>query len=476
MASRGRASSGRLSSIGGKGRSSTRVTFHNGVHTIGGTIVEVAYGDARILFDFGSEFNPAACVHPTTLQGLIEAHLAPDLPGVYDPRLPGARPAGAGDRFEHEAVFISHAHLDHTIMLNFINPDIPLYMSSITKSVVEAMNMHGDFLFSRYGWNDVQGDDESGLGDAPRGNVSSSDVPCSATRPILAVDFGSTIRVGQIAVTVLPIDHDAYGAAGFIIDTPDYRIAYTGDVRFHGYRQEQTLRFIASARGADMLITEGVCVSNFEHNAPDEPTGSELDVIRGFSRVQESNPHRQITFDYYPTNLERIRQIVETSPRTVVLTAMGAAVVQETLGLSVPYYRLGDEREYPLPHSLEVPAEDLFADAGSYLWELGNAARRRLTDLRPGGVCIHSGATPLGTYDPAYAPFCQRFADAGIRLESINCSGHMATPDLWRLIAQIRPRLLCPVHTLRPDRFENPFGELMLPHKGQTVQPLGGKE
>ena len=463
--------------------SATSVTFHNGVHTIGGTIVEVRYGDSHILFDFGSEFNPAAATHPTTLEGLIEAQLAPKLPGIYDPRLQGATP-GDGS-FAHEAVFISHAHLDHTIMLNFINPDVPLYMSSTTKSVVEAMNMHGDFLFPGYAFpgdaasdRHAEFDDQVGRGGfavQPSGRTVSPD-PAGPTRPIAPVDFGSTVRVGDISVTVLPVDHDAYGAAGFIIDTPDYRIAYTGDVRFHGYLQEQTLRFIEGARGADMLITEGVCVSNFEHNAPDEPMGSELDVIRGFSRIQESNPHSQITFDYYPTNLERIRQIVRTSPRTVVLTATGAAVVQETLGLNVPYYRLDDDRAYPLRPSLEIPVEELFADAGSYLWELGTAARKLIERLQPGGVCIHSGATPLGSYDPAYAPFCKRFADAGIRLESVNCSGHMATPDLWRLIAEIRPRLLCPVHTLRPDRFENPFGELILPQKGQIVHPLGGKE
>ena len=31
----------------------TKITFHNGILTIGGTIIEVVYEDSHIFFDFG---------------------------------------------------------------------------------------------------------------------------------------------------------------------------------------------------------------------------------------------------------------------------------------------------------------------------------------------------------------------------------------------------------------------------------------
>ena len=40
----------------------------------------------------------------------------------------------------------------------------------------------------------------------------------------------------------MPVDHDAYGACGLLIKTPVY-ITYTGDIRLHGYRKEDTLKF-----------------------------------------------------------------------------------------------------------------------------------------------------------------------------------------------------------------------------------------
>ena len=33
----------------------TKITFHSGVLTIGGTIIEIEYEDSHIFFDFGSE-------------------------------------------------------------------------------------------------------------------------------------------------------------------------------------------------------------------------------------------------------------------------------------------------------------------------------------------------------------------------------------------------------------------------------------
>ena len=35
----------------------------------------------------------------------------------------------------------------------------------------------------------------------------------------------------------MPVDHDAYGACGLLIETPEMKIAYSGDLRLHGYRE-----------------------------------------------------------------------------------------------------------------------------------------------------------------------------------------------------------------------------------------------
>ena len=41
------------------------------------------------------------------------------------------------------------------------------------------------------------------------------------------------IKVGEISVEIVPVDHDAYGASALLIRTPDHFITYTGDLRLH---------------------------------------------------------------------------------------------------------------------------------------------------------------------------------------------------------------------------------------------------
>lgn len=55
---------------------------------------------------------------------------------------------------------------------------------------------------------------------------------------IIAAEYKKPIQVGDITMEVWPSDHDAYGATGLIVKTPDKTIAYTGDIRLHGYHPD----------------------------------------------------------------------------------------------------------------------------------------------------------------------------------------------------------------------------------------------
>ena len=65
----------------------TIVTFHSGILTIGGTVIEVAYNNSHIFFDFGTEFRPELDLPDESLITLIDNGLVPELSDVYDPRL-----------------------------------------------------------------------------------------------------------------------------------------------------------------------------------------------------------------------------------------------------------------------------------------------------------------------------------------------------------------------------------------------------
>ena len=183
-------------------------------------------------------------------------------------------------------------------------------------------------------------------------------------------------------------------------------------------------------------------------------------------RLQKENPDRQITFNTYPTNVERLLRIIADSPRKVVLNAQRAHLIKESLNKDYPYYYLPAEQKYSdLDLALEISYTELLADKHKYLWQ----AVSDYDKLQEGGIYIHSNAEPLGDFDPAYKPFVDQFAKKKIKFIALRCSGHADEKELKEIIEGIQPAILVPVHTLHPELEENPFGKRILPKRGQTI-------
>lgn len=426
----------------------TNITFHAGVLTIGGTLIEVAYEDSRIFFDFGSEYNPSLRPQPTTLQELLDAGQVAYVDHIFDPQLPVT---GYGQEventFTNTAVFVSHVHLDHTKIINYLDPKIPCYTLAGTKSLLNTLNINDDFLFPRHDKSDGHN-----------------------TRPIVGLADNEVVMIGEIKITVMPIDHDAYGSCAFLIETPDTKIAYTGDLRIHGYRKNDTFAFCEASKHCDMLMIEGVSVSFNDLDSPvgEKGTVDEPALIAQMHELLTQNPDKQMTFNYYIANVERIMKMIEMSPRTVVLDAYSAYVVKQAMDFDAYYYQL-DDTDYNLDASKAIAFETLLQDTGSFFWQLGPTAIEHIDKLQSGGIYIHSNAQPLGEFDPAYLPFIQKFADLGVEFISISCSGHAHPMDLIQVIDMIEPKILIPIHSLRPEILYNRHGEVLLPEKGQTI-------
>ncbi|GAB2025010.1 MBL fold metallo-hydrolase [Lactovum odontotermitis] len=424
------------------------IIFHAGVLTIGGTVVEIAYQDSHIFFDFGTEFRPELDLPDESLQTLLENRLIPELKDIYDFRFENEYKGLPRPDFTHTAVFLSHAHLDHTRMVNYLDPSIPMYALKATAEVLPVLNQNGDFLIPQPFEDDK-----------------------AFTREIIGIAPYGTVKVGDIEVELAPVDHDAYGACGMIIRVAGRKIAYTGDLRLHGYDPDDTLKFTQLARQADMLIMEGVSISfperEAEENEPVEhPIYSEQDLIDEFVRLQKENSERQITFNGYPANVKRFSQLVKASPRKVVLTQDMALLLKKIFGQETLYYVMpGAERREALNPALEIDYSTLLADKSDYLWQVESDFDK----LQRGGLYIHSDASPLGDFDPHYQPFLDMLSENGIEFVRLACSGHAVPDDLKKIVQLIEPKLLVPIHSYHPERLENPYGDRILPERGQVI-------
>lgn len=268
----------------------------------------------------------------------------------------------------------------------------------------------------------------------------------------------------------MPVDHDAYGACGLLIETPEVKIAYSGDLRLHGYREKDTLNFCKESKNCDVLLIEGVSVSfkEYDDELEEVETINENELIEKINNIVKSNIEKQITFNYYISNIERILNIIKTNPRTVVLSAYNSYVIKEAIGVETYYYQL-DDKDYGLNKNLKIDFEELLNDENKYFWQLDELALKYINKLKKGGVYIHTDATPLGDFDPNFKPFVKNFEDNDIKFNIVKCTGHARPLDLIKIINLISPKLLVPIHSYRPEKLYNENGDILLPKKGQII-------
>lgn len=423
----------------------TKVTYHHGMRTIGGTYIEVEHNGYRIYFDFGSVFNPKISMEGNFLEKAIKNDLIPELNGVYDRNITGQ----LNEDYSKKAVFISHIHLDHTQMINFVDKEIPVYMSNDTNNLLEALNINGEFITNNPNFE--------------------------GTRKLNGVNYDDIVKIGEISVKLIRVDHDGYGACGFIINTPDVKIAYTGDIRFHGYLEKETLNFIEEAKDSDLLIIEGVSVS-FDEKLNDTSDynkkvyDSEIKLLESLDSMINENLNNPIFFNYYETNIERVIKLIEIAKKydkVVVLDAYYANIIKSLLNLDVYYYQTGDN-SYNINSDYNIDINSI--GDNKYIFQLPIENFELLNFVPNNSIYLHIDATPLGEFDISFESFLNKIKKYFNNIFILKCSGHAHPKDLYRIIDEIKPKVLTPIHSFKPEMLYNEYGNRILPDRKQTIK------
>ena len=204
----------------------TTLTFYGGVNEIGGNKILLQDRDVKVFFDFGMSFAlkkqyySPPFLSPKSEKSLQELGILPKIEGIY-----------TGEKSpEIDAVFISHAHMDHSAYISFINRQIPVYCGETTKIILQALSemRRADFEF----------------------NVENITLKPFRT--------GDKIAIDDLEIEPVHVDHSVPGAYGFIIHTTNGAVVYTGDFRAHGAKPEMTSDFVEKAKEAEpvAVVTE----------------------------------------------------------------------------------------------------------------------------------------------------------------------------------------------------------------------------
>jgi ribonuclease J len=462
--------------------SKTFVRFWAGLRTIGGTVITVQHGDAKIVFDFGASYNPASSIldgnvkprRHALLRDNIRLGVLPPVDGLFDAAelrgLPTIRPYDS-QQDAQTAVFVSHLHLDHMLGIGFIPESVPVYMTEASRDLYTRLYEIGD---------GVQG----------------------ANRDYQAIRLNEPVRIGAIEVTALPVDHDIAGACGFHIRTPDGTLFYTGDLRFHGLHPEWTDAAVAKARelGTDVLIIEGTMlrlpdndgtvVEVPENLAPsrEQPAGWPFEAeLAGQVAEQLKKTDGLALFNLSHRHVDRVLAMVsaaEQAGRTAVmepetaflllaLTDCRGFLVYESEGTRL-LLASGEAPRWLLQvaeQSSFVSSNTINQEPSRYLLQNSYANVLELFDLAAsGGIYIHSDGVPLGAFDPAYGKLLAFLERLGVPFVSIRCGGHAPAQHLMHVVDEIDPPTLVPLHSFHPELLKPKSGVQLLPEYGRIYR------
>ena len=250
----------------------TSLTFHGGIHEIGGNKFLVEDKGTKIFLDFGMQMGKlnqyfAEFTQPRILAGmgdLFEFDLLPDVKGIY--RRDHSKHMEYGDH-DHETsvdgVLLTHAHVDHCAYIHYLRHDIPIYCTEASKSIMQGFqDMGGGEQYITYKENFKIYDNTKGGKSRATNDKNREEIE----RDIRIISDSKKFKIDSIEIEPIAIDHSLPGVCGFIIHTSSGTIGYTADIRFHGRRPHESQNFVdrCGKSSIDYLLCEGTRIKNTE--------------------------------------------------------------------------------------------------------------------------------------------------------------------------------------------------------------------
>ena len=393
----------------------TKLHFWGGLDTIGGNILEVRYNNSRVIFDFGRAYDPSDTIltnakgrEASRVADMLKLGLLPKIDGIYSKKDVEDLIPAEEDTFE-TAIFISHLHLDHFGNVDAPAPSVPIYMSNDGKELLLTLMELGEPPFAHK--------------EALRG-----------------MEYEKPVQIGDITVTCYLTDHDVHGSTAMLIETPEIKIAFSGDIRLHGPAPETTRHWMAEMRAktVDYLLMEGTTFF---------PPAPEGEPVKEFVQIYENDLMPMFTerlaetaglgiFNIYHTNIHRLQGILNLN-RTVVLEPATAKIAAKFLP-QAKFLVLGQD----------ITPQEINQNPGQYFLQNSFANVLNLIDYNlEDSLYIHSNGTPLGAFDPNYGSLLAFLQKLGVKYEYIGLSGHGNKEAVLEIIDQVAPKVMVPWHS-----------------------------
>ena len=432
------------------------LTIHRGTHEIGGSCVEITDRDSRIVIDIGmplvkeggGKFNLKEYEH---LKGpeLVRAGVLPDIKGFYE---------WDSKNKPIDGLLISHAHIDHYGFLPYINKNIHCYLGEGTERLIDITSLFFGF------------------------NISID--------KHTFIKSGAPIQVGSFKIIPYLMDHAAFDAYAFLMESGDKKVHYSGDFREHGRKEKAFRWFLHNApKDIDALLLEGTLVGDRK-----EAAKTEDDIEKDFVK-EIKNTSGIVLAVLSGQNIDRIVSLYRAAVRTGrslvvdVYTANVLAELRELAKIPYPSEEFNTMKVF-YPYRLSEKIAKMGRKDMLYRFKASKVAKKEISEnpektvmfvkssMIPDLASIKNidGATVIysmwGGYldEPSMKPFLHFIEKKNMRLTHIHTSGHAFVKTLKKVVKVLKPKTIIPIHTFHPDLYKILFPNVHEVSDGEEVK------
>ena len=428
-------------------KSNTSLTFYGGVNEIGGNKILLRDRDVNIFLDFGMSFAlkkqyySLPFLSPRSEKSLQELGILPRLEGFYrfDDRSP-----------QVDAVFLSHAHMDHSAYISFINRQIPVYCGETTKIILEALS-----------------------------EMRTADLEFNV-EDVLLKPFrtGETVVIDDLRIEPVHVDHSIPGAYGFIVHTSNGAVVYTGDFRAHGTKPEMTSDFVRKAKEAEpvVVVTEAT-------NMTGASISSEAEVMNKLSGIV-GQTSGLVLADFAYTDVDRLNSFYRTAKKNgrCLAVSLRQAYMLNALckdeHLKVPslhdesmlIFRKSKKRYRKWEKQIMEEKSDKIADVfdiskqqPKVVLAMSFYDLEELVEIDPkaGSCYVLSASEPFNEeMEIDFERLVNWLTHYGLPQYHVHVSGHIMPLQLKNILREINSPRVFPVHTEHADLFAKFVGDL----------------
>ncbi|MEI7526191.1 MAG: MBL fold metallo-hydrolase [Mariniphaga sp.] len=398
------------------------LTIHRGTNQIGGSCVEIATANTRLLIDIGLPLDSVVNRPEDRRQYL------PEIEGHID------------------AVFISHYHQDHHGLLAEIDPSIPVYTSAGTAKM--------------FGINTVF-------------------LRMPKVENLLIIDTQTPVIIGDIKVTAFIVDHSAYDAMAFLIEAEGKQILYSGDIRTHGVKGSL---YLDLPQKVDYLILEGTNIGKSERKSKTErqikdqfvklfrkypdrinyvwSSGQNIDrLVQVYSASLKTG--KMFVADLYVANvLHEIHQLNAKIPSPyshsnfrVWYEKYHKLKGNENIAYRLKHFKIKSKEIAESPEKFVVIIRPSLLE---YIQKINAAQANVVTSIWKD--------YEIRTQNESFFDWVDR---KGYNREQYHTSGHADTAGLKMIVSHISPKAIIPIHTENKALFPEIFDQVVLLEDGE---------